>query len=115
MKHPFTDFDSKALNPFKEQLVWRQDKTPHITSSFDGVVLQGAPETPSAGVQAGYLLADSYTVHVALSQLLVDKFTIGDTISRECWKTTILNIQRVLKDETGYWILCTAEERAPLG
>ena len=115
MKHPFADFDSKATKPFKESLVWTQDKTPHMNGTFDGVVLQGAAETQTAGIQTGYLLADIYTIHVALSQLIVDKFEVGDTISRGCWKTTILNVQRVLEDETGYWILCTAEERAPLG
>lgn len=115
MKHPFADFDSKAADPFKEPLVWIQDKAPHTTGTFDGVVLQGAAETQTAGIQTGYLLADAYTVHVALSQLIVDKFEVGDTISRGCWKTTVLNVQRVFKDETGYWVLCTAEERAPLG
>lgn len=115
MKNPFADFDSKATAPFKEHLVWVQDKAPHTTSTFDGVVLQGAAETQTAGIQTGYLLADAYTVHVALSQLIVDKFEVGDTISRGCWKTTVLNVQRVFKDETGYWVLCTAEERAPLG
>lgn len=85
-----------------------------MTGTFDGVVLQGGAETQTAGVQTGYLVADSYTVHVALSQLIVDKFNVGDTIERGCWKSTVLNVQRVYKDETGFWVLCTAEERAPL-
>lgn len=87
-----------------------------MSSTFKGVVLQGAKETQSAGVQPGSLLADSWTVRVPVKSLKVDKISVGDTIERDCWKTTVLNVQQVYEDSTGdYWILCTAEERAPLG
>lgn len=115
MRHPFADFYSHAASPFKEPLVWVQDKAPHLTGTFDGVVLQGAAETQSAGVPTDYIIADSYTIHVGLGDMLVEKFEIGDTIQRECWKNAVLSVQRVFKDETGFWVLCTAEERSPLG
>lgn len=115
MKSPFCDID-KAFHCLEETLVWTQDKSPHISSTFTGVVLQGAMETQSAGIQTGQLLADSWTIRVPNKSLIIDKIAIGDIIERGCWKTTILNVQQVYTDATGdFWILCTAEERAPLG
>ena len=40
--------------------------------------------------------------------------TSGDTIEIAGGKSTVLAIQQVYQDATGdFWLLCTAEERAP--
>ena len=44
MKQPFYNTD-KAFMPLEEPLKWIQDKAPHMSSTFHGVVLQGAMET----------------------------------------------------------------------
>lgn len=113
MKSPFENTD-KAFMPLEEPLKWIQDKAPHMSSTFYGVVLQGAMETQTAGVQAASILADSWTIRLPSKSIIVGKMTIGDTIERACWKSTVLAIQQVYQDATGdFWLLCTAEERAP--
>lgn len=91
MKSPFDDID-KAFMPLEEPLTWVQDKAPHMTSTFYGVVLQGAMETMTAGVQTARLVADSWSVRIPAKSLAVDKMSIGDTIERGCWKSTVLTI-----------------------
>ena len=44
MKSPFDNTD-KAFMSLEEPLKWTQDKAPHMSSTFYGVVLQGAMET----------------------------------------------------------------------
>ena len=44
MKSSFEKID-KAFMPLEEPLKWIQDKAPHMSSTFYGVVLQGAMET----------------------------------------------------------------------
>lgn len=113
MKSPFEKID-KAFFPLEEPLKWIQDKAPHTSSTFYGVVLQGSMETMTAGVQVARITADSWTVRLPSKSLLVDKMTIGDMIERGCWKSTVLTIQQVYQDASGdYWLLCTAEERVP--
>lgn len=84
MKSPFQEID-EAFAPMEEPLKWVQDKQPKLTANFRGVVLQGAMETQSAGVQAGRLLADNWTIRLPKDSVIVSKVEFGDVIERECW------------------------------
>ena len=113
MKNPFIDFDGAAIAPMLEPLKWTQDKYPHNSGMIDAVVLQGSPETASAGVSIDYLTADSWSVHAPLGAALVDQVREGDTLERGIWKTMCLTVQRSMLTDTGWWLLCTASQRAP--
>lgn len=99
--------------PLEEPLKWIQDKAPHKTGMLKAVVLQGAPESNTAGIPIEPLTADSWTVHAPLDSILVDQVKEGDTLERGIWKNITLTVQRSMVTESGYWILCTATQRAP--
>lgn len=114
MKNPFEDFD-KAFQPLTETLSWRMDAPPHKEATFRAVVLQGAMESQTAGVQTGQILADAWSVRLPSDSVLIHSVHLGDTLKRANGKTS-LTVQQVYEDSTGdFWLICTAEERAPLG
>ena len=108
------NFDnSAAFEPFSEPVVWRQDAAPHRTGTFNAVVLRGGVDQANAGASAGPLTADVWRVHAPASVALCADIRIGDTLTRVSRKQEVLTVQEIVDDESGWWLNCTADERAP--
>lgn len=108
------NFDhNRAFAPLTEPLHWRQDKSPHKCGTIHGVVLHGAPDSQNAGHPSAAIVADPWTVTVAEKYALVADAVIGDTLRRIGIRGETLTIQQIARDESGWVLTCTANERPP--
>lgn len=108
------DFPANSFRAFEEPLVWRQDKAPHMTGTFSGVVLHGAPDSQSAGNTLSPQLADPWTVTVERHVALIAGIKVGDTLKRVGIDAETLTVQQIARDAMGWLLTCTANERPPL-
>lgn len=106
-----TNFD-QAVQAFEEPLVWRQDKTPHASGTLKATVLHGQSQSENAGPSRGTFAADPWTVLVSLKAAIVSQIAEGDTLTRLGIGGERLSVQQISRDETGYVIICTSNERA---
>lgn len=102
-----------AFGNLIEPLKWRQDKSPHRVGVFRGVVLHGAPDSQNAGHKLGALVADPWVVNVSCRTALVADVAVGDTLTRVGIGAEVLTVQQIARDESGWWLVCTANVRAP--
>ena len=108
-------FDSRlfaaAFTPLAELVKWRQDKAPHLEGSFNAVVLHGSADSQNAGNPLGTIVADPWTVHVALETALVAEIRVGDRLERSGAGGEVLTVQQVSRDDSGWVLVCSANER----
>jgi len=108
-------FDNpRAFAPMAEPVKWRQDAAPHRSAMMRAVVTRGVVESQSAGPSVARITGDVWTVHVRIGEALVDGICVGDTIERVGIGAEVLTVQQIVKDDAGWWIACTADERSPL-
>lgn len=79
--------------PLEQALVWHRAKTPCMSATFSGTLLQGSMESATAGVDIDPTLADVWTVRVPRHSLIAAQAEVGDTIEPACWKKQTLSIQ----------------------
>ena len=107
------DFENvAAFEPLVEPVVWRQDAAPHHEGTFNAIVNRGAVDSETAGSSISPVTADVWSVHAPTACAIAAGVTIGDTIKRLNSGAT-LTVQRIVRDESGWWLQCTADERAP--
>ena len=106
------DFENvAAFEPLVEPVVWRQDAAPHHEGTFNAIVMRGAVDSESAGSNLGPVTADVWSVHAPTACAIAAGVTIGDTIER-LNSGALLSVQKIIQDESGWWLHCTAEERS---
>ena len=103
------------ISAFAEPIVWRQDRAPQFSATFNGEVLRGTVDSASAGVALGPVTADVWRVHVTptdANQLaMLSRIAMGDCVELPSRAVT-LTVQAVVLDDSGAWLNCTANERA---
>lgn len=103
-----------AFGKLTEPLKWRQDKSPHRVGVFGGVVLHGAPDSQNAGHPLGALVADPWVVNISYRTALVADVAVGDTLTRVGIGAEVLTVQEIAQDESGWILVCSANEKGAL-
>ena len=107
------DFENVAgFGPLVEPVEWRQDAAPHFTGTFNAIVNRGAVDSATAGSSISSITADVWSVHAPTACAIAAGVTIGDTLKRKD-SGMVLTVQRIVRDESGWWLQCTADERSP--
>ena len=107
------DFENvAAFEPLVEPVVWRQDAAPHHEGTFNAIVNRGAVDSATAGSAISPVTADVWSVHAPTGCAIAAGVAIGDTLER-LNSGAILTVQRIIQDESGWWLHCTADERSP--
>ncbi len=105
--------NAAAMRPMIEPVMWRQDKAPHRKGAFGAVVLHGESQSETAGASRGGFAADPWTVIVPATSALCADVAVGDTLTRLGVDGETLTVQQITRDDTGWTLRCTSEERAP--
>lgn len=101
-----------AFEPMAEPVVWRQDKAPHLSGTFDATVLHGESQSDNAGHSRAGISADPWTVICASNPAECVGMVPGDTLTIE--DGTVLSVQQISKDPALGWVIrCTANARGP--
>lgn len=108
------DFENeRAFAPLAEPVKWTSDAAPRRAGTFRAVVTRGAVDSSAAGPALGPIVGDVWSVHASRRVALCASIKVGDTVERVGIGAERLTVQRIIAGDSGWWLLCTADERAP--
>lgn len=107
-------FDNpKAFEPMLEELIWRQKKSPKLSTVVRCIVFHGRKEIEAYSSMQGVIkrYSDTWTVTAPLSETVIAKFAMGDTLERMNGERETLTVQNVIKED-GEWIISVTSSQA---
>lgn len=103
----------EAFKPFSEPVKWVADAAPHKSGTFTAVVNRGAVDSSSAGASIATVVGDVWSVHADRKTAICAGVKIGDTIHRIGIDGEVLTVQQIIRDDGGWWFICTSNEKVP--
>lgn len=105
-------FPKAAYEVLTERVNWIAARTPGLSGEFAAVVLHGEGMSSSAGPSNASYPGDDWRMVVEDDVALVAEFREGDRIELiERRPQTMLTVQQITRDATGWTVRCTAKTR----